>query len=127
MKPSRDLDERIAEEVTGWTNIHWHFDRVEPMSTWLGGTPPGIDLVTGHIEEIPEYSTDIDGTKHLIDYISKTYDYIDIFSDCGHWFCSIKHFDSRGWIFLGSGDDVSFMMAVCKAALRINKDDKDRA
>ena len=86
---SRDIDEKVAK-ILGWTNLDWHFDRVEPMHMWLGGTPPGINAEIGSIEEVPEYSSDVNALVTLLDWLAAHYDVIELYSDCGYWFCRIK-------------------------------------
>ena len=91
---SRDTDEKIAK-IMGWTNLDWHFDRVVPMTTWLGGTPPGEE--TGYIEEIPAFSSDASALSLMLSYLSRRYDFLELYSDCGYWFCRTKdhHSGSR--------------------------------
>ncbi len=90
MAISRSEDEdriRIAE-ILGWINIDWHFDRTIPMHTWLGGTPLGMQ--TGYIEEIPEYAHDGDAMVTLLTWLAAHYDIVELYSDCGYWFCRIR-------------------------------------
>ena len=117
-----NIDQIIAEEVLGWTDIDYHFDRVVPMTQWLGGKPPGANWV----EEVPRYSTDIQSMYELIKSLTNDYDYVSCIYDCGTWTCYIKSFEPSDlddgipeWVIKGIGtDNNTLMMAVCNAALR---------
>jgi hypothetical protein len=64
MQPGRELDELVAK-MLGWSNIDWHFDRVYPGRTWIGGNPHGDG--DRYVEEVPFFSTDIAAAWQVVE------------------------------------------------------------
>ncbi len=102
MKPGRELDALVAEKVMGYETVY-------------SGANYYVERT---YSPVPLYSTDISAAWEVVEKLACMKDEVNVFYDCGAWFCNTGVDANGEWSIERSGSCATAPHAICLAALK---------